>query len=107
MMRGVSRLHDFRNTRTLETLEAAPADKAQLLAGAAGVAELERMRLARELHDGPIQQMTTLAFAIDLLVKRLDDGDVEGAREEAQLARTDLRDAMVSLRTLMGELRPT
>jgi signal transduction histidine kinase len=65
----------------------------------------ERVRLATQLHDGPIQRLTAVALTLDLFAMRLDAGDVAGAREYAEQARSDLAVEMTALRNLMTELR--
>jgi signal transduction histidine kinase len=65
----------------------------------------ERQRLARTLHDGPIQRLTAVALMLDLFVMRLDQGDLGGAREYAEQARVDLAREMTALRNVMTELR--
>jgi PAS domain S-box-containing protein len=86
-------------------LEAAQRERARLLARTVEVAEEERMRIAADLHDGPIQKLTVVAFNLDRLARRIerDEPDVE---ELVREIREDVRDEMVALRGLMTELRP-
>jgi signal transduction histidine kinase len=69
------------------------------------VSTRERLRLATDLHDGPIQRLTAVALKLDLFAMRLDAGDLDGAREYAEQARHDLAGEMTALRNLMTELR--
>lgn len=63
--------------------------------------EAERVHLARELHDGPIQQLQLSGFQLKTL------GDQVGDDSEAlQGVRTAVGDAMGELRSICGELRP-
>jgi PAS domain S-box-containing protein len=81
-------------------------DRRRLLQRTVEVAEAERMALATELHDGPIQRLTAAALSLDLLGNRLRRND---AREEAELAqeiRTEVAAEMTSLRQMMSGLRP-
>jgi len=57
------------------------------------------------LHDGPIQKLTVVAFSLDRLVLRIarNEPDVE---ELARELRERVRSEMVALRSLMTELRP-
>ena len=84
------------NTQGATTLAASPELAAALQ---------ERLRLARDLHDGPIQRMTAIALTLDLLTMRLDGGDVAGAREYGEQARVALAGEMTALRALMSDLR--
>jgi signal transduction histidine kinase len=69
------------------------------------IAHEERLRLARILHDGPIQRLTAVALTLDLFAMRLDQGDLAGAREYAEQARADLGREMTALREVMTGLR--
>jgi PAS domain S-box-containing protein len=86
-------------------LEAAHRERARLLARTVQAAEEERMRIAADLHDGPIQKLTVVAFSLDRLVLRIarNEPDVE---ELARELRERVRSEMVALRSLMTELRP-
>jgi signal transduction histidine kinase len=95
-----------RQRRTLDELELAQEERARLLERTVEVAEHERIRLAVDLHDGPIQHLTALAFNIDRLSRRIAAGDLHGAQELAAAVRGALSTEMQSLRQLMVELRP-
>lgn len=64
-------------------------------------AEQERSHLARELHDGPIQELYALVFQLGELGEKYrdDDGMVDLARER-------LQETISSLRAIMSTLRP-
>jgi PAS domain S-box-containing protein len=86
-------------------LEAAQRERAHLLARTVQVAEEERMRIAADLHDGPIQKLTVVAFSLDRLALRIARNEpdvVELTREIRELVKAE----MVALRGLMTELRP-
>jgi len=104
----VARLADVSRgqRKALRNLEAARSDQERLLARTLEVAEHERMRVAVNLHDGPIQRLTAVTLRLDLLASRLRKGDVAGAQEHADQARTDLAGEMSAIRRLMTELRP-
>jgi signal transduction histidine kinase len=90
----------------LEELRAAQEERRTLLARTVEVAEHERIRLSLELHDGPIQQLTALAFTLDRLGRRIDRRDVDGVDTLLVHARHSLTHEMSTLRRLMVELRP-
>jgi two-component system sensor histidine kinase DegS len=73
--------------------------------GIASAREVERRRLARELHDGPAQALAAALFGVDLAIAafRRDPGT---AREELVGARELVRDALDDVRSLMAGLRP-
>ena len=68
--------------------------------------ESERARLARELHDGPVQVLIALSQRLEMARKLVERGETEAAR--ALLA--ELRETQVStieeLRRMIGALRP-
>jgi PAS domain S-box-containing protein len=65
--------------------------------------ETERLHLAQELHDGPLQELYSIAYQLKEL-----EGDVSGAAGLARLAglQASLQQVMQLIRTVSGELRP-
>lgn len=92
--------------RTVARLEAAETERTRLLARTVEVAEHERIRLAIELHDGPIQRLTALAFNLDMLARRIERGKVDNLDAPVAKVRESLATEMAALRRLMVELRP-
>ena len=72
----------------------AAAERERLLRGAALASEAERRRIARDLHDGVVQDLAGSAFALSAL-----------AREQSGPTRTTLLDAAGSLRSSLRSLR--
>jgi signal transduction histidine kinase len=68
--------------------------------------EQERLRLAADLHDGPVQELTALRYSLNRARTRVQRGQHEEA--EALLAglEVDLATGIGGLRRLMSELRP-
>jgi signal transduction histidine kinase len=68
--------------------------------------EQERLRLAADLHDGPVQELTALRYSLNRARTRVQRGQHEEA--EALLAglEVDLATGISGLRRLMAELRP-
>jgi PAS domain S-box-containing protein len=65
--------------------------------------ERERQAIARELHDGPVQSLSSLIFGIQYIKDGLEDESVKLGLENI---RSSLRDNVNNLRELMNELRP-
>jgi signal transduction histidine kinase len=90
----------------LAELEAVQAERALLLERTVEVAEHERIRVAADLHDGPIQRLSAVTLGFDLLANRLKRGDHEQALKLVDDIRESLAEETVSLRRLMTDLRP-
>jgi signal transduction histidine kinase len=69
------------------------------------VAEEERHRLARDLHDGVAQTMANAAISIELVTRRAVD-DVPGALADLVALRARLVDSQSGLRDILFALRP-
>jgi signal transduction histidine kinase len=69
------------------------------------VAEEERHRLARDLHDGVAQTMANAAISIELITRRAVE-DIPGALEELVDLRRRLVDSQQGLRDILFALRP-
>ena len=97
---GIGMIEDISARRRLEE------ERKTLLARTVEVAEVERMALAADLHDGPIQHLTAVTLTLDLLANKLSRGETAGATALAQRLRESVAAEMRSLRRLMTELRP-
>jgi signal transduction histidine kinase len=95
-----------RSGQAVAGLRQAQRDRDRLLARTVEVAEHERIRVAHEIHDVPIQQLTAVALNLDRFERKLASGDVGGAGELAGAVREDTASVISSLRRLMVELRP-
>jgi signal transduction histidine kinase len=78
---------------------------------ALGASEAERKRIARDLHDGPVQSLAGMAFALSAEASHLKTApaDANGHGDLLELLETSAaqtRDAMKDLRTLIIELAP-
>ncbi len=65
--------------------------------------EAERLELAQELHDGPIQELYGLTYQLSFLTSKLEQTE---AREEINSLQERLQKVIRSLRSTAGELRP-
>lgn len=81
-------------------------ERLALLARMLHAAEHERMLMATELHDGPIQHLASFGYTLDRASRRLRAGDVEKGIELLEDVRGDLTREVDTLRRLMAELRP-
>jgi len=68
--------------------------------------EAERQRIAVELHDGPVQSMSSTALRLGSARRFLRQGETERAAEILAQAESKLGEETQSLRDLMGMLHP-
>ncbi len=110
-------LHGFlmSYTRTLKAREeeraAYETEERRLLLKAVEASEAERKRIARDLHDGVVQNLAGMALTLSAEASHLKGlGDVDGQRAELlellETSATETRGAMKDLRTLIIDLAP-
>jgi signal transduction histidine kinase len=100
--------------RVHEYEEQQKADQEEIkrnLQKALGASEAERRRIARDLHDGVVQNLAGMAFALSAEASHLKvtPADVNGQHDLLELLETSAnqtRGAMKELRTLIIELAP-
>jgi signal transduction histidine kinase len=91
---------------TLEELERTEAERKQLLDKTVRGAEEERTRLAAELHDGPIQQLTAVGYRLEEAQLALEGEAGRHARQLLAGVQRSLAEEIGELRRLMAALRP-
>jgi PAS domain S-box-containing protein len=64
--------------------------------------EMERLRLAQEMHDGPMQELYSAIYQIEELRRQVDSEH----RETLEKINTDLQKILSDLRSTAKELRP-
>jgi two-component system NarL family sensor kinase len=79
-------------------------DRQRLLQRAVDASQTERRRIAADLHDGVVQNLTGLTYALD--AARLGPVDPAGHRELVGRASSLLRGTVADLRTLLVEIYP-
>lgn len=85
----------------LETLQQSQAFGAKIIKAQ----EEERLRVAREIHDGPAQAMANVVFRAEVC-ERLIDVDVERVKTELKSLRTQVRSCLKETRKIIFDLRP-
>ncbi|MBI4339789.1 MAG: HAMP domain-containing protein [Chloroflexi bacterium] len=70
-----------------------------------GAQEEERKRIAREIHDEPVQALSAISMRLDLLKRRLA-AELSTGGAEVEAAHREARKAIESLHRIMVELRP-
>jgi len=65
--------------------------------------EMERLRVAQELHDGPLQEIIGATYQVKALEESIKE---DAEREQLQTVQNTLNQLTKSVRTICGELRP-
>jgi PAS domain S-box-containing protein len=65
--------------------------------------EMERLRMAQDIHDGPLQEIIGVSYQITELESVIKD---DAGSEQLQSIRAALQQLTNSVRTICGELRP-
>jgi PAS domain S-box-containing protein len=81
-------------------------DRSRLLQRTNAAIEAERNRIARDLHDGPVQGISAASLSLEAVLLMLRTGDVEGGMEMLTKIREEIAMETDNLRRLMSDLRP-
>lgn len=87
-------------------LRTAHAQREALLAAAVESAELERRRVASDLHDGTIQQIAGVAYALEAGADRAPRTGTDDLAEVMREGAEDLRMGIRQLRNLVVQISP-
>jgi two-component system sensor histidine kinase DegS len=68
--------------------------------------EQERVRMAADLHDGPVQELTALRYGLSRVRSRIQRGEPDQAELLLAGLEDELAAGITGLRRLMTELRP-
>jgi signal transduction histidine kinase len=90
----------------LASQSARQEERERALAKVLEAAQQERIRLAADLHDGPVQELTALSYGLERVDRRLQMQDPEPARELLGEQKEQLVTVTRTLRNLLSELRP-
>jgi len=66
---------------------------------------IERLRLARELHDGPIQTLSAAVLQLELMHRHVAQGGDEQLAGEVMAVQSLLRDEVANIRDMTQEMR--
>lgn len=67
--------------------------------------EIERQRMAREMHDGPAQSLSNLVIKTEICIKLIDK-DIERTKVELQVLKQHIRSTIAETRRMIYNLRP-
>ena len=82
----------------------AAQERERLLRSAIDASEAERRRIARDLHDGVVQDLAGVSFSVSALSR--DPVTPSGPRATLAVAGSALRDSLKALRSLVAEIHP-
>jgi two-component system, NarL family, sensor kinase len=86
-------------------VRSAHRERVRLLEGAVDASERERRRIAGDLHDGAVQDLTGVALSLEVAARRLERTDPEAVAELRSGAERT-RGSVRSLRGLLVEIYP-
>ena len=81
-------------------------DRTRLLRRTNSAIEAERNRIARDLHDGPVQGVSAASLSLEAALLMIKAGDSDRGIEVLTKIRKELAEEADSLRGLMSGLRP-
>jgi PAS domain S-box-containing protein len=81
-------------------------DRTRLLRRTNSAIEQERNRIARDLHDGPVQGVSAASLSLEAALLMIKTGDVDRGLDVLTKIRQELAEEADSLRRLMAGLRP-
>jgi PAS domain S-box-containing protein len=93
--------------RTLfQFLQDRDEDRTRLLKRTNAAIEVERNRIARDLHDGPVQGISAAAISVEAVRLMVEQGDVRRAAATLKVLSSELSQEALGLRQVMSDLRP-
>jgi signal transduction histidine kinase len=82
------------------------AERQQVFERVLRATEDERTRIANDLHDGPVQQLTALGYGVHRIQRKLAGHELTAADQLLDRLGRNLAEEVQGLRRLMTELRP-
>lgn len=92
--------------RLYHDLQLKEQHRAQLMTQLLSAQEQERKRIARDIHDGPLQELGVLLLSLERCKRQIEAGAVEEGLAGLGRLRADVQGAVTMLRSLISDLRP-
>ena len=107
-IKGVSEIRDLHSAlhEMVERLESYQVGLLDYVDAVTKGQEEERARLAREIHDGPVQDLIALIQRTELLTHRVRRGELDGVATHLAQLRSAEVDIVEGLRRTVSALRP-
>jgi two-component system sensor histidine kinase DegS len=108
LIRDVTRSKVAEHTiRTLlQFLQDRDEDRTRLLKRTNAAIEVERNRIARDLHDGPVQGISAAAMSVEAVRLMVEQGHFPRAAATLKILGQELSREAIGLRQVMSDLRP-
>src|ERR687895_2606774 len=90
----------------LKFLQEKDEDRTSLLRRTNSAIESERNRIARDLHDGPVQGVSAASLSLEAVLLMLKAGEVEDGIQVLSKVRLELSEGAGNLRRAMSGPRP-
>ena len=105
---GVQEVQDLHRAlaEMVERIRGYQAGMRDYLGAVAQGQETERARLARELHDGPVQDLIALGQQAEMTQRLIERGEMEQAQALLEETRRAELKTVAELRRIIGALRP-
>ena len=87
-------------------VERAQLERSKMMRHALEASDLERRRIAQDLHDGVIQDLAGLGYALPSVASALADGAHPDAQEAVSRATRMVQQDVAALRALMTDIYP-
>ena len=81
-------------------------DRTRIMRRTNAAIEGERNRIARDLHDGPVQGVSAASLSLEAVLLMLKAGEIDEGLEVLSKVRSELSEEADNLRRLMSGLRP-
>ena len=101
-----SRVADQTIRSLFKFLQDRDEDRTRILRRTNAAIESERNRIARDLHDGPVQGVSAASLSLEAVLLMLKAGETEEGTEVLSKVRKELSEEADNLRRLMSGLRP-
>jgi signal transduction histidine kinase len=108
LVRDVSaaRIADQTIRQLFKFLQDRDEDRTRIMRRTNAAIESERNRIARDLHDGPVQGVSAASLSMEAVLLMLKAGELEEGTEVLAKVRRELSEEADALRRLMSGLRP-
>ncbi|MCW2492754.1 MAG: two-component sensor histidine kinase [Frankiales bacterium] len=90
----------------IRRLGRAQSERSRLMRSALAASDRERRRVARDLHDGVVQDLASAGYAMGALSRTLPSDAAAGSRDLADTVGSVVQRAISSLRTLIVDIYP-